>query len=199
MRIVCLGWGSLIWDARELPIQGPWLSDGPFAPVEFSRQSGNGRITLVIDEAATPVQLLWARMTVSDLSEAMSTLKVREGITARNWKPLIGNWSATSNAPKSIPSLQSWAQQHDADAVIWTALGPQYTKQGEAKVTRERPPIEWVLEYLVGLSGATRDDAEGYFRNAPQQIVTEYRRQVEARLGWTYQGQGTTHTTGEDK
>jgi len=27
--IVCLGWGSLIWDHRDLPIGGGWRNDGP--------------------------------------------------------------------------------------------------------------------------------------------------------------------------
>lgn len=127
MRIICLAWGSLVWDARLLPIQGHWFTDGPFASVEFSRQSGDGRITLVIDAKAAPVQLLWARMAVSDLNEALVALKVREKITAKNWKSLLGSWCTGSAAPLCIPSLPAWAQEHETDAVIWTALGPKYT------------------------------------------------------------------------
>lgn len=36
LRIVFLGWGSLIWDPRELPVIGDWQSGGPVLPIEFS-------------------------------------------------------------------------------------------------------------------------------------------------------------------
>jgi hypothetical protein len=49
MKIVILGWGSLIWDPRDLPHQEPWLDDGPKLPLEFSRISKDRRLTLVID------------------------------------------------------------------------------------------------------------------------------------------------------
>jgi hypothetical protein len=184
MNIACLAWGSLVWNPRDLPIQRRWFDDGPFAPVEFTRQSRHGRITLVIDEHAEPVRLLWARMTLSDVEKAMEALSKREGITASDWKSRIGNWRTSDPAPRTMPSLSAWAQARGLDAVIWTALGPQYVKHDEDTPTKERPPIEWVLRHLQELTGPPRDVAEQYFRCAPQQIDTEYRRRVEAVLGW---------------
>lgn len=186
MNIACLSWGSLVWDPRDLPIQCCWFDDGPFAPVEFTRQSNNGRITLVLDEEADPVRLLWARMTSLDVEEAMKGLKEREEITASDWRSRIGNWETGDPAPSGIPSLPAWAEAHGLDAAIWTALGPQYKKQGDSKPTKARPPIEWVVGYLQNLTGPKRDAAEEYIRSAPPQIDTQYRRRVEAALGWGY-------------
>lgn len=186
MIIACLAWGSLIWDPGGLPIQGRWFEDGPLAPVEFARQSTDGRITLVLDEEAEPVQLLWAVMAVADVEAAKRALGKRESIPARARESRVGAWRTGDPVPKSVLSLPEWAHTHGIDAVIWTALGPQYTKQGESEPTRERPPIEWVLSYLRGLEGQRRDDAEEYFRCAPPQMNTEYRRRVEAEIGWFY-------------
>ena len=47
MIIACFGWGSLVWNPADLPMVGDWQSDGPALPVEFTRKSNNGRVTLV--------------------------------------------------------------------------------------------------------------------------------------------------------
>jgi hypothetical protein len=80
MKIACLGWGSLIWRPENLQVQEKWFEDGPILPIEFSRQSDNGRITLIIDEKAKPVRVLWALMTTENLELSIESLKEREFI-----------------------------------------------------------------------------------------------------------------------
>src|SRR2546423_1044757 len=116
VRIACLGWGSLGWDPRELPVRRHWFDDGPLARVEFARQSNDDRITLVLTEGADFVRLLWAQMDVAELDIAREALRDREGITAKNWAPVIGSWQRESPEPALIAELPSWALAHGIEA-----------------------------------------------------------------------------------
>lgn len=179
-KIACLGWGSLIWDPRQLPIRGEWFRDGPFAPVEYARQSDDGRITLVIDPKAEPVRVLWAHMLPTKLKDAQIALRDREGILATNWLSRIGSWKSGDPPPPNIPQLPKWADARDLDAVIWTALPPKF---GDEK---RSPSADEVIAYLRELAGTVREYARQYIERTPQQIDTAYRRQIEATLGWSY-------------
>ncbi|MFZ5540367.1 MAG: hypothetical protein ACOY5V_11570 [Pseudomonadota bacterium] len=168
----------MIWDPRALPVQERWFEDGPFVPVEFTRQSSDGRITLVVEPKAVPVRVLWAVMLPRELQTAREAVRDRECITGNNWMSRIGAWQRGEAVPQVMPQLVDWAQTHGVDAVIWTALGPKFN--GE-----ERSPTEdEVVQYLRKLTGAGRDNAEQYVRCASRQIDTAYRRRIEAELGW---------------
>jgi cation transport regulator ChaC len=180
MRIACLGWGSLIWDPGSLPIQREWFKDGPFVPVEFTRQSSDGRMTLVIDASAAPVRVLWAVMLPTELQPAREALRDRERITGNNWMSRIGSWQEGDAAPETIPDLPDWARAHGLNAAIWTALRPRFAGKETS------PSAQQVIEYLQELTGTKRQNAERYVRCAPRQIDTEYRRQIQAALGWSY-------------
>ena len=48
MKIAILGWGSLVWNPRNLSIiNSAWHPDGVLLPIEFARISRDGRLTLV--------------------------------------------------------------------------------------------------------------------------------------------------------
>lgn len=178
-NIACLGWGSLVWDPRELAIQRRWFEDGPFVHVEFARQSSDGRITLVLTKSEYPVRALWALMDAADLPSARASLRQREGIREKHEEKYVATWSAGQQSPPLIPGLDNWAHAHGLDHVVWTNLPPKF---GDVETV---PPAEEVVQYLRSLTGAARDIAERYVRSAPRQIDTNYRRLIEAALGWT--------------
>src|SRR5438105_135185 len=85
MRIAVLGWGSLIWNPRELRLASHWHPDGPLLPIEFARISGSRdgppRLTLVFRQEADKVRTLWAQSGLDKLDDAIENLAKREHTT----------------------------------------------------------------------------------------------------------------------
>jgi hypothetical protein len=178
--VACLGWGSLVWDPRGLPIQTEWFTDGPSVQVEFLRESENGRITLVLHSSAQAVRSLWAVMKPTTLDEAIEALRDREGIPKRYTARNVGMWSRGDATPALLTDLAEWAESRGLDAVVWTALSAKF--RGE---NGRVPSVEETVSYLGDLRGEVRAEAELYVRRAPRQIDTPYRRAIEAALAWT--------------
>ena len=178
-NIACLGWGSLVWDPKDLPIQRYWFNDGPLVPVEFARRSDDGRITLVIvpKDKARPVRSLWALMNGECLEDAREHLRKRE--KAKEIEH-IKTWSRGKPPPGCLPDLDDWALARSLDAVVWTGLPSRF----EGKKDGEPPAEDEILTYLRQLTGTKRDNAERYIRRAPRQTDTVYRRRIEAEFGW---------------
>lgn len=180
MTIVCLGWGSLIWNPRELPVSSDWRTDGPSLPLEFARQSNDGRITLVVTSGAASVPVYWAGLDFLSVDEAKLGLAKREGIPERLVHRSVGFWSPDAASDhREAARIGEWAHEHGHRGVVWTALKPKF---GNDYVT---PRAEQVLEYLESLTGEPQRLAEEYIRKAPKQIVTSYRQDIERTLGWT--------------
>lgn len=177
--IACLGWGSLVWDPRNLPIHRQWFDDGPLVRVEFLRESQDKRITLVLHDSAPFVRSLWALMSVVSLAEAWDKLALREGIKDTRIAQDIGVWSQGSPEVPTIAGLAAWTAARGIGHVIWTKLPPKFAG------TVGRVPTEAeVVQHLAGLKGPTRDVAEQYIRRTPRQVDTSYRRAIETKLGW---------------
>jgi hypothetical protein len=179
MVIACLGWGSLVWDPRELPVQGRWFEDGPMLSVEFARQSSDERLTLVIVPKGTPVRTLWAPFSVETVAIAREALRKREGILEKNREKHIAVWS-TPDENCDPPSISAWARGLNIDAVVWTALPPRF----DGKDGRVPSPDE-AVDYLRKLPHEQRRHAERYIRMTPRQVDTPYRRRFELEFGWT--------------
>lgn len=181
--IACLGWGSLVWRSGRLPLAGRWRPDGPSLPVEFARESGDGRVTLVAVPGVPGSRTLWAPLDVDDPGQARRALRRRE----RSSPGTIGGWPADGTSdPVGSDAVAGWATDEGIDAVVWTALPPRFGRE-HGRV----PGLQDVLHHLSGLRGARRTRAERYVRRAPRQIRTPYRRAIERKLGWTARGRAT--------
>ena len=182
MNIACLGWGTLIWRPESLLIRKQWFLDGPLLPIEFARQSNDGRLTLVITESAKPIRTSWALMATDDLLQAKKYLLARECIPETKMDNFISSVSLKEETTDRIKLvIQSWAISLKLDSVIWTSLPAKFNG------TNNRvPTIEESITYLPSLDVNSRNNAEEYIRKAPKQIDTDYRRKFEAVFGWTY-------------
>ncbi len=179
--IVCLGWGSLVWRPKALPVEGSWHPDGPRLPVEFTRVSRYERLTLVITKGAPLVPVLWSRLAVATLDQGMGALARREGVKPPNIPRSIGVWSIRrSSGHAEAKGIGAWARERGIEAVIWTALQPgRPSSRGRALTCQE------ALAHLRGLKGRRRACAEHYIRQTPAQIKTPYRAAIEKEFGWT--------------
>lgn len=176
MKIAIIGWGSLIWDQRELPTLGGWQKGGPVLPIEFSRISSDGRLTLVIDEQnGVFVRTQCAQSGSANLREAIEDLRKREGSPSSR----IGVVSKTiNNATTGFDTIKSWATTEKWDAVIWTGLPSNFEDKEHVPFT-----VENGLVYLSGLVGEKKDEARKYIHRAPEEVITPLRRAV-GEWGW---------------
>jgi hypothetical protein len=179
MTIACLGWGSLIWNSRDLPVSGAWRTDGPPLPLEFARQSANGRITLVIAGDAESVPVLWCALDVSSLNQARQVLADREGIKPAYVERSVGAWSPEfSSDHGETTGIGRWAEAAGLGGVVWTALQSRFAGKST------KPSVDQVIDHLTNLDAEAKARAEEYVRRAPLQIRTAYRERIEHELGW---------------
>jgi hypothetical protein len=189
MTIVVLGWGSLCWDPRDLPIIGSWHADGPLLPVEFARVSKDRRLTLVLRKRTKRVKVLWAEMNTATIDKAIDGLKIREETPNKDnlgWvdlhNPLNNNCKTFRTA---LTVTKRWARRKHLDAVVWTDLPSNFREKTGMDFTEDN-----VVAYLQSLDRGESQKAEEYVRKAPRQIKTKMRDVFEERLGWRHRGEG---------
>lgn len=178
MKIACLGWGSLIWKAAELPVASDWFVDGPRLPIEFAREGDSGELATVLCEDAGDVQVLWACLAVDSLEEARDALREREGVP-REQPECIGSWPS---GPQSgfQQRIGEWARAKGLEAVVWTALPPR-----SAGLNQRMPTVEEALDYLRKLDPDRQTHARDYIRRTPVSIDTAYRRVIAETFNWS--------------
>ena len=169
--IACPGWGSLVWDSQTLPLAGEWKTDGPALPLEFARQSGNGRMTLVIVDSDHFVPILWSELSVDSLEQAVEALAVREGVPDPR---SIGRWPNTIDwRYPFIETISQWATGKGMSGVVWTALKPGMKgKRGTI------PSLTEMKAHLAALDSNAAALAKEYIERAPAQIMTPHRQSL---------------------
>lgn len=186
MSIAILGWGSLIWDPRNLEIikekgQNGWFPDGPVLPIEFSRISQDGRLTLVIDPRGVEVQTLYAISKFAEMDHAILDLAARESCG----KPKIGFFVKSdidfqSKSKNIRNTIESWINlKEEIDAVIWTDLSMNFKDKMGIEFNEEN-----AINYLKYLPVETKVKAEQYICRAPDAVNTPIRTAIEEKLGW---------------
>lgn len=186
-KIAVLGWGSLIWDPRNLQIIGEWNEDGPLLPIEFARISEDGRLSLVLYPYEKNNQTLWAYSAFENLYQAKENLREREGTIMERigYVSIPEDLSNCQAVPSVNNTIREWAEEKGLGAVIWTDL--PYNPYKFKKKTRMDLNEDNAIKYLRNLEGEESLKAEEYIRKAPEQITTRLRRRIEKDLGWTYE------------
>lgn len=177
MDIAFLGWGSLVWDKRELKIKGRWKFDGPFLPIEYARKSSRGRLTLVLHPGAKRVRTLWVYSVYNNNHKAIRNLRDREGILPKDTYRIgyvsIYDDKFNSHVVRYANSIiEKWAIKKGLGAVIWTDLPGNFKPFSENEAIR----------YLKGLK--SQDNARQYIQKTPKQIKTHLRPIIKQELDW---------------
>ena len=182
MTIAILGWGSLIWDqeseqakAFEESCRGKWkLAEGLELPLEFSRISKSRAfaLTLVIDKKhGTDCTVQYIESKRAELNDVICDLRCREGTV---WKH-IGYWKDSKENSGHLFSdrIGEWAKKATLDAVVWTALQNNYSD-----IKEEEFSLDNAMRHLRGLSCEGKHEARKYLTNAPDEVKTKLREQV---------------------
>jgi hypothetical protein len=183
-KIAVLGWGSLIsnpdGDAsigqRSLRIAGTFRPGGPVLPLEFSRISKDGRLTLVIDlKHGTRCETFYAISATPDLNAAIQNLAGREGTGTQQVHFAIAGEDYSDPIRREI---SEWRVKNRLSTAIWTGLPPKFSFQNVADFSTEA-----AIAYLRSLTGVVREKAFAYIATAPTTIQTPVRTMVKNLFG----------------
>jgi len=181
LLVAILGWGSLIWDPRDLPCDGAWQVGGPVLPIEFSRVPSDCRLTLVIDPVnGVPVATQYVRSPRTNLDNAISDLRQREStVTNRiGFVNLLNGTSRCGVDPSLVARIRGWSAGNGLDGIVWTDLPSNFEEELGSPFS-----IEGARNYLVKLPKSAAERARQYMNNAPAEVETPTRRSMQ-ETGW---------------
>ncbi len=180
MSAVILGWGSLIWDPRDLEqcLVGPWRTGGPVLPIEFARISGDGRLTLVVDLAAgVPVPTRFVESSRQQSEATVADLRAREQ-TSIKYIGYVSRQNGTRHGREErvVRAIEDWADKVAVDGVVWTDLPANFCKRCGAEFSAQA-----AVDYLMSLKDPAREKALEYIAKAPPEVDTPVRRLLKSK------------------
>jgi hypothetical protein len=199
MRIAIFGWGSLIWDRRDLPITGDWQRGGPVLPIEFGRISRSGGragcLTLVIDEQyGANVTTRFAHSPRTNLDSAIADLRTREGTSSGRigYVNLVRNTEreyARQQHPHACDAIKAWAQ-----AQRFGGGGVDGLASNFEEVAHRPFSVEAAVLYLKALVEPAKSRALEYLQKAPPEVMTPVRT-AAMDAGWLQDEPGFARMT----
>lgn len=188
MKSAVLAWGPLVRDPRDLQLAAEFAPNGPLLPIEFCRVSDDGRLTLVVDETFGAVCKTYsAPSAIQSLDGTIENLRLREGApNARGIgfvEPASGRESdiAMQGHPKAVAAIAAWATSNGYDAAIWTALESNFDEPDKGGEPFSVTAAIRYLETLQSRDAAKFAQALAYVRNAPIEVETPVRDEVNKR------------------
>jgi hypothetical protein len=187
VKCAVLGWGSLVWEPRELKTAAIFAPNGPLLPIEFCRVAKDGRLTLAIDETFGDVCTTYsAPSALQTLDAAIENLRKREEtITSEIGFVELASGRQSDVAmerhPQVVATITAWAEASGCDAAIWTALKSNFDESGTGG---EPFSVTAAIRYLEALNAkdpAAFARALAYIRNAPPEVETPVRDAVAKR------------------
>ena len=203
MKIVILGWDSLVWkpDTLSEHLKGGFWSKrkfelkGPMLPVEFSRKGGG--LTAVVDKDNGVNVPTWVAISNRpDLRDAVTDLWIREKrfagqpdkVTKEQQEDGTIGYACKNAADEASNSFRKhghhqfardlileWLNTTKYDAAVWTALQPSTfeDKDGDHAFSVDR-----AVEYLRGLRPQEREQALLEIETAPEEVETPLRSRL---------------------
>lgn len=188
MKSAVLAWGSLVWDPRDLQSAAEFAPNGPLLPIEFCRVSGDGRLTLAVDETFGALCTTYsAPSTTENLDAAIENLRLREGMPDAQEIGFVDLASgkrsdgAMQRHPDAVATIAAWAQSNGYDAAIWTALASNFDEPDKGGEPFSVTAAIGYLESLESRDAAAFARALAYIRKAPIEVETPVRDQVNKR------------------
>lgn len=165
--VTFIGWGSLLWNYDTLKIIDTWKHTTSLKlPLEFSRISMDGRMTLVIDKInGLDNGIYYGDSEIEDVNLAINILKKREKTVSANiaYFNLKNNKFRFNNTPPEIAKrILQWGVKNNKSAIIWTDInnnwkeirGVNYSIENAMEYFEEQD-INTRMRIIVYIYGAT--------------------------------------------